>query len=439
MKEGISMARWIIDAGHGGKDSGNVGIKGITEKTINLAVANTVAYLLNQSGQTAKLTRTKDEFISLQERADMANSFKADYFISIHHNGFNGKARGMEVFYSLRTPRATADILCKTVCDGMNQVNRGPKTRTDSHGKDYYAVLRRTNMKAMIVEFAFLDNQDDYKLVSDANKLKKQGYYIALGLLKLVGGKMTTNFNLNSILGPSAPNQPPVTHDTPDNTDDDILKSIVSIAKSRIGMNRYTQNLTLRTKAGEGTSDCSGFLKWLYLKAAKIDIGNNSAEQSKHGALVGDIGVFNISKLRPGDILFYKRDGSAGRPYGIGHVEMYIGNGQMIGHGSGMGPTIKPVTSNRYVMARRYVTNNNPTVVKPTIAVPQAQPRSATPAKKSKYFNDVPPNHWAIDVFDKAKEIGIISGTGDKLVGFSEQKAETVAMIINLYDIVNKK
>lgn len=453
-KEVINLARWVIDAGHGGKDSGNVGIKGITEKTINLSVANTVAYLLKQSGQTVLMTRSVDEFIALQERADMANRFGANYFISIHHNGYNGKARGMEVFHSLKTPKSEAETLCKVVCDGMKQVSRGAKARTDSHGKDYYAVLRRTNMKAMIIEFAFLDNQEDYNLVNSADKLRAQGYYIALGLLKLVGGTMTPNFSLANASQGSVPTpkpNPPMQQPKPQNTQpapkpsvdsggDDVLKKIVDTAKSRLGKNRYTQNLTLRTKAGEGTSDCSGFLRWVYLKVCNLNIGANSAEQSKHGALVGDIGVYNLSKLQPGDIIFYKRDGSKGRPYGIGHVEMYIGNGQMIGHGSGMGPTIKPITSNRYVMARRYVTSDKPKVVKPTVAVPQAQPKAPdVNAKKSKYFKDVPSNHWAIDVFDRAKEIGLISGTGDGLVGFSEQKGETVAMILNLYDILNKK
>lgn len=77
----------VIDAGHGGKDNGAVA-NGLKEKDINLGVAKKLASYLKKNVKGVKIimTRDKDEFVSLQERADIANKAHADLFISIHTN-----------------------------------------------------------------------------------------------------------------------------------------------------------------------------------------------------------------------------------------------------------------------------------------------------------------------------------------------------------------
>ena len=90
----------VIDAGHGGKDPGAIGKKGNREKTINLNVAKAFGKLVAEKYPEVKIiyTRSKDVFIPLKQRANIANKAKADLFISIHTNASKSRsARGCAV------------------------------------------------------------------------------------------------------------------------------------------------------------------------------------------------------------------------------------------------------------------------------------------------------------------------------------------------------
>lgn len=78
----------IIDAGHGGKDPGTIGLSGIYEKNIVLPIVLKVKELLNKYDNQLKviLTRSTDEFIELKERGKIANSNNGDLFVSVHCN-----------------------------------------------------------------------------------------------------------------------------------------------------------------------------------------------------------------------------------------------------------------------------------------------------------------------------------------------------------------
>lgn len=82
----------VIDAGHGGKDTGAID-NGVREKDINIGVATQLAYMIEKKlkGVNVVMTRNNDTFISLQERADIANRNHADLFISIHTNSVDAK------------------------------------------------------------------------------------------------------------------------------------------------------------------------------------------------------------------------------------------------------------------------------------------------------------------------------------------------------------
>lgn len=92
----------VIDAGHGGHDTGAVGLKlGVQEKNLNLSVAKQLATKIREQYPDVKvvLTRDADVFLPLQQRADIANKNHADLFISIHTNAAeNRNARGAETF-----------------------------------------------------------------------------------------------------------------------------------------------------------------------------------------------------------------------------------------------------------------------------------------------------------------------------------------------------
>jgi len=91
----------VIDAGHGGKDAGAVGRKGLLEKDLNLDVSIRLASKIRTQFPEVKvlLTRTSDEFLPLQSRADFVNKNNADLFICIHTNAAESRsAQGTEVF-----------------------------------------------------------------------------------------------------------------------------------------------------------------------------------------------------------------------------------------------------------------------------------------------------------------------------------------------------
>ncbi|MEK7765217.1 MAG: N-acetylmuramoyl-L-alanine amidase, partial [bacterium] len=91
--------RVVVDAGHGGHDSGARGRSGLREKDVTLDLAKRVTALLTRRGASVVLTRDDDRYITLQERVDIARREKADFFVSIHVNSSpNPTARGVESF-----------------------------------------------------------------------------------------------------------------------------------------------------------------------------------------------------------------------------------------------------------------------------------------------------------------------------------------------------
>ncbi len=107
----------VVDAGHGGQDFGAIGVYGYKEKDINLSVALKLADILMDKGYRVYLTRERDTFITLFERADLANSIKAKekVYISLHCNFMSDTlARGLETYFlTLRkaTTRRAVELL----------------------------------------------------------------------------------------------------------------------------------------------------------------------------------------------------------------------------------------------------------------------------------------------------------------------------------------
>jgi len=91
----------LIDAGHGGKDPGALGLFGMIEKNIVFDISKRLRGGLEKMGYKVTMTRDSDEFISLQRRTEIATNSKADLFISIHANSApSRKTKGLEIYYS---------------------------------------------------------------------------------------------------------------------------------------------------------------------------------------------------------------------------------------------------------------------------------------------------------------------------------------------------
>ncbi len=101
VKELLEIKRVVIDPGHGGDDPGAIGPRGVLEKDVTLAIAKKLGRLLQEKYNIEIIfTRDKDIFIPLEDRTAIANSKKADLFISIHANASRRRsARGIETYF----------------------------------------------------------------------------------------------------------------------------------------------------------------------------------------------------------------------------------------------------------------------------------------------------------------------------------------------------
>ena len=175
----------VIDAGHGGEDSGAVS-GDYVEKEWNLDTARACANELVKYGVYVYETRSDDTYISLEDRASMANYNNVDYFISIHHNSGGGD-RG-EVVYSINYPNSESLAnYIQSELENIGQTNVTTYTRTLSSNTDYYSVLRNTNMSAVIVEVCFIDNESDRQIADTKEERERNGIAIAHGILKQLG------------------------------------------------------------------------------------------------------------------------------------------------------------------------------------------------------------------------------------------------------------
>jgi N-acetylmuramoyl-L-alanine amidase len=94
------IRRIIVDAGHGGHDTGAIGPRGVREKDVTLAMARRLAEKLRTQGFQVTLTRTDDRYLKLEERTAMANMARGDLFVSLHTNANPRRDRsGVETYF----------------------------------------------------------------------------------------------------------------------------------------------------------------------------------------------------------------------------------------------------------------------------------------------------------------------------------------------------
>ena len=185
-----------LDPGHGGSDSGAVGINNVLEKNLTLKIATYLkGYLEQYDGVKVVMTRTDDSTNpSLYQRAKIAADNNADIFISIHLNANTGTSYGAEVYYPYSNYRSDLGEVGKTFAAqiqselaGLGIYNRGIKVRLidtnasdwkdyaypDGSDADYYGIIRHSKnlgVPGIIIEHCFIDNYSDYVnyLSSDA-------------------------------------------------------------------------------------------------------------------------------------------------------------------------------------------------------------------------------------------------------------------------------
>lgn len=174
----------VIDAGHGGRDSGAEG-NGLREKDITLDIALRVKKLLEEKGFAVIMTRDRDVYPSLKERTDLANNAKADIFVSIHVN--SGGGTGIETWWHDKAPEPQKRQLLATYIQNeliaaTGAKNRGVKSPTPKKGN--FHVTRETKMPSALVEVGFIDNASDAAKLAQSSYRQKIAKGIVEGIIK---------------------------------------------------------------------------------------------------------------------------------------------------------------------------------------------------------------------------------------------------------------
>ncbi len=123
---GLKLGRVVIDAGHGGKDTGTIGPNGLLEKDLVLDVALRLGKLIHDKlGAEVVYTRSDDTFIPLGERTAIANRAKADLFLSVHANSSaDASATGVETYYfNLHGDKKATDLAMRENATDENAIS----------------------------------------------------------------------------------------------------------------------------------------------------------------------------------------------------------------------------------------------------------------------------------------------------------------------------
>lgn len=210
----------VIDAGHGGEDSGAVSSKGIKEKDLTLDIALKVKQLMSQVMPKVRvvLTRDRDVFVSLEQRISIAHEAKGDLFVSIHINssekkdasGFeiysldvasdrhaerlaareNGKSTEREVRFILEDLRANgnrrdSDRLASFISQGLANQLAKKVERSSINDRGYNQAIFQilfVKMPAVLAELLFISNDKEVTLLEkpDVRKHLAQGLIVGI-------------------------------------------------------------------------------------------------------------------------------------------------------------------------------------------------------------------------------------------------------------------
>lgn len=181
------MTKIFLDAGHGGKDSG-AARNGLLEKNVVLDLAKRIETKLKQYKNVQVMqSRTTDVFLELSDRADKANEWGADAFISLHTNSAESAlAKGFETFI-YNGPVGSDTVAFQNVMHQEILKQIGPNVSDRGKKRANFAVVRETHMKAILGENLFLSNSSDAALLKTNSFLDRVAQGYVNGLEKFFG------------------------------------------------------------------------------------------------------------------------------------------------------------------------------------------------------------------------------------------------------------
>jgi N-acetylmuramoyl-L-alanine amidase len=223
---GLKMRRVVIDPGHGGRDTGAIGPRGVREKDVALAIARTLAGRLRALGFAVILTRKDDSYVSLDERTRIANQARADLFVSVHCNAARRRtlagvetwtlnvasdryATRLATFENADAERSVSDLrliladlatranasdardLAESVQGSLVRNLRERVGRLEDHGvkQALFYVLLGAHMPAILVETGFISNPAEEARLRSRKYQTGTAEGIARGVKEFVDGR----------------------------------------------------------------------------------------------------------------------------------------------------------------------------------------------------------------------------------------------------------
>ena len=159
-----------VDAGHGGADPGAIGVTGVTEKEINLILAQKLESLLTEKGATVVMTRTEDSTFSenkkedLDKRAALVEEKEAELFLSIQCNAVpNHDLRGAQTFYypDSKQGKLLAETIQARFVKTLKNTDREAITLSSAY------IMSKLEIPAIMVEVGFLSHPEEEALLRD--------------------------------------------------------------------------------------------------------------------------------------------------------------------------------------------------------------------------------------------------------------------------------
>lgn len=176
----------MVDAGHGGKDPGKVGVNDALEKDINLAIAKKLKASLEKANVQVMMTREEDKsedtkLGDMKKRVELINEVKPTITVSIHQNSYSDQSiRGAQVFYFThsKTSEEAATIMQETLRQ-MDSEN----TRAIKANNTFY-MLKKTEVPTIIVECGFLSNPTEAEKLTTEEYQQQLADTICSGIIK---------------------------------------------------------------------------------------------------------------------------------------------------------------------------------------------------------------------------------------------------------------
>jgi N-acetylmuramoyl-L-alanine amidase len=178
----LSGLRVSIDAAHGGTEEGGVGVGGLREKDVNLALAVELARLIEERGASVYLLRDSDSLRLLYDRTEAANAWQPDMHLCLHHStNPSSKAQGAAAYYfaNWEYESKTSKRLAGYIVDAL--VRELGRVDLHKHGRNH-ACLREVKPLAVMVEPGYLSHSEEGPTLADPEVVTREAVAISHGI-----------------------------------------------------------------------------------------------------------------------------------------------------------------------------------------------------------------------------------------------------------------